>query len=146
MVTHKLIEGAQHQDQRGCLKYFNTLDMNDVRRFYEITPSSTEIIRAWQGHRFERKWFYCPVGSFVINLVEVDSFESPSHELVPVKYEISEKETQILEISGGIANGFRACEDNSRLIIFSNFTLNESASDDFRFPLEHWEANWQIGN
>lgn len=146
MIIHKLIEGTQYLDQRGCLKYFNTLDMKDVRRFYEISSSSTGIIRAWQGHRFERKWFYCTVGSFIINLVKVDDFESPSQDLVPVKYEISEKETQILEISGGFANGFKACENNSRLIIFSNFTLNESKSDDFRFPVEYWEANWQIRN
>ena len=146
MVAHKLIEGSQHQDQRGCLKYFNPFDMKDVRRFYEIIASSTEIIRAWQGHRLEKKWFYCLTGSFVINLIEVDDFESPSHDLIPVKYVISEKETQILEITGGIANGFRAVEDNSRLIIFSNYTLNESISDDFRFPVDYWEANWQIGS
>ena len=143
MVSHKLIKGAQHQDQRGSLKYFNSFDMTKVKRFYQIEPSSTQHIRAWQGHRFEKKWFYCSSGSFIVNLVQIDDFDSPSHDLVPIQYELSEDDPQILEISGGMANGFRACRDNSQLMVFSNVTLDESISDDLRFPVDYWEANWQ---
>ena len=44
-------------------------------------------------------------------------------------------------IPGGYANGFRALEPHSKLIVFSNFTVEESSSDDYRFSKELW-FNW----
>ena len=65
-----LIKGNEFIDERGALRFFNDFDMGKVVRFYEIAPANTEIIRAWQGHQHEKKWFYCLAGSFVINLVD----------------------------------------------------------------------------
>ena len=137
------IQGAIFEDDRGEIKFFNTMDMGAIVRFYEIVPSSPDIIRAWQGHRQERKWFYCHTGSFVIHVAPLLEDGTPNTGLEVKRFVLSAGEPLILEIAGGNANGFRALEPGSKLMVFSNFGLEASAKDDLRFPLETWEADWQ---
>ncbi len=142
MVSHKLINGEQFSDNRGSLNFFNAFDMSEIKRLYEIEPIDDHIIRAWQGHQYEKKWFYCCSGSFVINLIELDDFEMPSSNIVPKRFLLEAKKPSVLEISGGYANGFKAIEKNSKLMVFSNFSLEESKNDDFRYDLKTWSAEW----
>ena len=142
MSHFNLIQGASFTDERGKLNFFNALDMSTIVRFYEIAPNDTNTVRGWQGHKDEKKWFYCNTGAFVVNLVKLDNFESPSNLLKPKRLILEENNPCILKISGGYATGFKATEENSRLQVFSNFTLEESKNDDFRFPIDTWEAKW----
>ncbi len=116
--------------------------MGQVVRFYEIAPSSTDIIRAWQAHKEEKKWFYCHSGSFLLNLVKIDDFENPSIVLQCESFTLNEADPFVLEVPGGYANGFKAQAEDSRLMVFSNFSLNESQKDDFRYPTDRWSAQW----
>ena len=142
MVSHTLLKGANFVDERGVIVFFNTFNMGEIVRMYEIAPSNMSIIRAWQGHKSERKWFYCNAGAFVVNLIKLDNFEKPSSLLKPERFLLEAKNAAILRISGGYATGFKAAEENSRLQVFSNFSLDESKNDDFRYPIEKWEAKW----
>jgi dTDP-4-dehydrorhamnose 3,5-epimerase-like enzyme len=134
--------GEQFTDDRGSLNFFNAFDMSEIKRLYEIEPYDESIIRAWQGHRYEKKWLYCSSGSFVINLIELDDFETPSNDIVPKRFLLEAKKPSILEISGGYANGFKATQPDSKLVVFSNFNLEESKVDDFRYPLHLWKVAW----
>ena len=58
-----------HTDKRGSVAYVNDFDLTEVKRFYKITHSSIETLRAWQGHKREQKWFSCTKGAFVIFLI-----------------------------------------------------------------------------
>src|SRR5690606_30108611 len=142
MTTPTLIPGSQFTDERANLNFFNALDMKKVVRFYEIVPISTKILRAWQAHREEAKWFYCQSGSFKVHFIKVDYFDSPSSSLLPETYILTAREPAVLYVPGGYANGFRALEKDSRLQIFSNFGLEESKGDDFRFPVGQWKVDW----
>ena len=106
MIYHKLIPGANFTDERGQLIFFNAFDMASVVRFYEIAPKDTDTVRAWQGHKGEKKWFYCNAGAFVVNLIQLDDFESPSSKLKPERLLLETKNPRVLEISGGYATGF----------------------------------------
>ena len=143
MASHHLIEGTQHKDERGILNFFNHFKMDEIVRVYEICPASVEVIRAWQGHQKEKKWFYCNSGAFIVNLIKIDNFEAPSEDIHPEEIYLNAKVPLVLEISGGYATGFKAVEENSRLLVFSNFSLDESLHDDFRYPLDTWKANWK---
>jgi hypothetical protein len=46
----------------------------------------------------------------------------------------------ILEIGGGYFNGFEALEEGSVLMVFSDFSLEESNNDNYRETLEN--INW----
>ncbi|WP_282056646.1 hypothetical protein [Maribacter luteus] len=142
MVYNKLISGETFIDERGQLNFFNTFDMSSIRRIYEIKNENVNIIRAWQAHKNEMKWFYCHTGSFVMQLIEIDNFEHPSALLQPKRIILEANNPSILELSGGYATGFKALEENSTLQVFSNFSLNESKNDDYRYPIEKWEAEW----
>lgn len=49
-----------------------------------------------------------------------------------VEYILSSKTPQILFIPNGYVNGFRALEEGSKLMIFSDYKSNELNNDNFR--------------
>ena len=137
-----IIVGKKFSDLRGSLFAFNDFDMSQVVRFYEIAPANTELIRGWQGHLKEKKWFHCLKGSFMINIIELGDNESSKNTLEPVKVILSDRDPEVLFVPQGCATAIKAIEENSRIQVFSNFTLEESKNDDIRFPLDQWSVNW----
>ena len=142
MVLHRHILGDTFSDERGTLNFFNNFDMSQIVRLYEIMPSDTHTIRAWQGHQNEKKWFYCNSGTFIVNLIKLDNFEKPSKDLAAEKFYLEAEKPSILEISGGYATGFKAVKENSKLLVFSNFSVEESKQDDYRYPVDTWKVEW----
>jgi dTDP-4-dehydrorhamnose 3,5-epimerase-like enzyme len=140
MMTNnpQLIYGSEHVDERGSLFFFNSFNLEPARRFYVIHQHETGIVRAWQGHKRERKWFYVVRGAFKIVLIKPDDWEKPSADLAFEEFIIHESDIQVLHIPAGFASGFVAIEPNSKLMIFSNFSLEESVQDDFRFDKGMW--------
>ncbi|MFK7812419.1 MAG: WxcM-like domain-containing protein [Maribacter sp.] len=143
MTTIRTIQGSQFSDKRGKLNFFNTFDLTKIVRMYEISPGDTSTVRGWQAHKEEKKWFYCNSGSFIMNLIEVDDFDSPSETIIPERFFLDSQTSSVLEISGGYATAFKAQEDNSKLLVFSDFSLEASKNDDFRFPLDTWTGDWK---
>lgn len=138
---HK-INGGIYKDNRGSLKYVNDFSLDKAKRFYTISQSPNSEPRAWQGHKEETKYFYCLKGSFVINLVKIDNWESPNINLDAEPFLLSESKSEILVIPGGYANGIKAKEKKSQLLVFSDKTIKESAIDEHRYKSELW-INWE---
>ncbi len=137
-----LIQGSSFSDNRGKLLFFNAFDMKEIVRFYQIQPNDSEFIRGWQAHKDEKKWFYCSRGGFTVNLVKVDNFEKPSTNLTSETFFLESNELQILAIPKGYATAFKAIDSDSELIVYSNFTLEQSKNDDFRFSLDTFKSKW----
>lgn len=137
-----IIEGGNFIDDRGEIQFVNNFDMSEIRRFYTIFHPDTSIIRAWQGHKIETRWFYCTEGSFDIRTVKIDNWESPSDNLPVEKIILNSKKPKILKIEPGCVNGIKALIKNSKLISFSNFKLDENHNDEFRFEKNKW-TNWK---
>ncbi|RYH74573.1 hypothetical protein EVU94_06020 [Flavobacteriaceae bacterium 144Ye] len=137
-----LIKGNNFTDDRGTVHFVNDFSMESVVRLYEISPKDTSIIRAWQAHKEECKWFYCTKGSFKVNVVKIDDFESPSEDLTVNSFELNASHPEVLFIPGGYANGFKAISENSKLMVFSNFGLDASKQDDYRYDTNKWIKNW----
>lgn len=100
-----LMHGAVHIDSRGKFAFVRHEYSAKILSHY--TPDTT-VVRAWQGHRKESKWFYVSAGSFLVRLVKFDSWEVPSLDLGHSEFILSAMESQILFIPGGYANGFQA--------------------------------------
>lgn len=124
----KVIEGNLHSDNRGLVRFVNDFNMAKVARMYCIEPKMG-VIRAWQGHKKETKWFYAAKGSFLVKTVEMATLERKQHLL-------KDTESIVLEISKGHYNGFEVLEEGSVLMVFSDLGLKESQGDDFRESLE----------
>ncbi len=133
-----LIQGGIHSDERGALAFVNSFGMEAVRRFYLIRHSDTRVIRAWQGHRTEEKWFFPVSGSFLVAAVCPDDWENPSKDLPVERFVLSASNPQVLHFPAGLANGFRALAPDSVLTVFSSLSLTESGLDDVRFPAHYW--------
>lgn len=134
----KIISGGIHKDERGQLEFFNDFDMSQIKRMYFTTHFDINIVRAWQGHIVESRWFICVKGSFTVNLVKINDWQNPLDNLKVYQYQLSSKSQEILYIPNGYANGFKANEINSKLMIMSNYNLNETENDQVRFDQNKW--------
>ena len=133
-----IIQGDTHTDHRGKIRFVNDFSFKEIKRFYVITHPEIDVIRAWQGHRIETKYFFAAKGSFLVNWIKIDDWRAPSKELeIRVKM-LSDQHSEVLVVPRGHANGFRALEPHSELIVFSDKCLKDSLEDDFRYPADYW--------
>ena len=137
-----VIQGGQHKDDRGTILFLNEFDMTPVKRVYYTEHSSTAIIRAWQGHKIERRWFFCVQGTFQVKLVKIDDFENPPDHPEVETFTLSKEEPKVLAIPSGYANGFKALQEDSLLMIFADRHFGEEPQDHYKFDNTKW-AVWQ---
>lgn len=137
----KIIKGGNFSDHRGTISYVNDFSFNGIERFYIISNSDQNPIRAWQGHKLDAKNFYCLSGSFNIHFVKVDNWEEPSENLIVETVLVSESDSKIVHIPAGYANAIESLESNSKLISFSTLPLSDVGNDDIRYPSDYWNIN-----
>ncbi len=123
-----IIKGNTHTDARGTVRFVNEFDMTNVVRMYAIEPE-LGVIRAWQGHHIETKWFFAAKGSFLVKMINI---ENPALITAVI---LSDQESQILHIPAGHYNGFEALEKGSVLMVYSDANLKNSVADDHRKTL-----------
>ena len=142
MEETRLIKGASFTDHRGTLQFVNDFTFPDVKRFYQLLHPDTAVIRAWQGHQVEQKYFYAVKGDFVLAWVKIDNWGTPSPELKASHIILRENEPAVLSVPPGYANGIKALTPGAILMVYSNLDLQESAADRWSFPQDQW-FNWQ---
>ena len=133
-----IIHGGIFSDERGSMRFVNDFRFEDVKRFYFIKHTDTSVIRAWQGHQFEKKYFYPISGSFIVAWVKIDDFNNPAKDLIPEYHVLSAQNSEIVSVPKGYANGLKALEPNSEIMIFSDMSLDESVKEKIRFPSDWW--------
>ena len=133
-----ILKGGIFTDHRGSMRFVNDFRFGDVNRFYFIKHPDTTVVRAWQGHQFEKKYFYPIAGSFLVAWVKIDDFENPSRDLLPEYHILSTENSEIISVPKGYANGLKALEPNSELLIFSDMDLEESVNEKIRFSADWW--------
>ncbi|KRB57300.1 WxcM-like domain-containing protein [Flavobacterium sp. Root186] len=137
----KVIQGGNFTDHRGTISYVNDFSFQDIERFYIISNSQENPIRAWQGHKLDAKNFYCLSGSFKIHFVKIDNWDNPSKDLIIETISVSESDSKVVHIPAGYANAIESIEANSKLISFSTLPLTRTKEDDVRFPSDYWYIN-----
>ncbi|WP_299626065.1 dTDP-4-dehydrorhamnose 3,5-epimerase family protein [uncultured Tenacibaculum sp.] len=138
MIRPYIIEGGKHIDERGCINFVNDFDMSVINRLYYTEHFSTDVIRAWQAHIVEKRWFLCIEGEFIVKLVKIDDFENPSEKLEVYEFLLKADDPQVLFIPEGFANGFQAKKENSKLMIFSDYAFGINPDDQVRFDKNKW--------
>ncbi|KQO20448.1 hypothetical protein ASF10_17390 [Flavobacterium sp. Leaf82] len=137
----KIIQGGNFSDHRGTISFVNDFSFNDIERFYIISNSDENPIRAWQGHKLDAKNFYCLSGSFKIHFVKIDNWENPSKDLTIETIIVSANDSKIVHIPSGYANAIESLESASKLISFSTLPLSNVSDDDVRFVSDYWKIN-----
>jgi dTDP-4-dehydrorhamnose 3,5-epimerase len=135
------IDGATFSDARGSVSFVNDFKFTNIERFYVITNSEENPIRAWQGHKLDCKNFYCVSGSFKIGFVKIDNWENPSVDLEVNTVILKATETKVFHIPAGYANAIVSLETDSKLISFSTLALDQVQDDDVRYDKNTWSIN-----
>lgn len=128
----KIIKGDSYKDERGILYYNNEFNLHNIKRTYSIFHSETTVIRAWQVHYLEHKYFKCIRGEFLLTWKRIGDNS------IAQKKHLKEHDNVIVSIPCGYANGLKAIEENSEILIFSNLSLEESIKDRKTLKKELW--------
>ncbi len=143
MTTPRLIEGGIAVDDRGELGFVNGFNFDGVKRFYSVSNHTQGFVRGWHGHKKEAKYITVVRGAALIGAVEIDNWDNPSKDVKVWKFVLSEHKPSIIYIPAGYANGFMSLTADTKLVLFSTSTIEESKGDDFRFDAHYWDA-WQV--
>jgi dTDP-4-dehydrorhamnose 3,5-epimerase len=143
MPEIKMYEGDAYADDRGRISFVNDFTFKEVKRCYHIMHPRTEIIRAWQGHRIEHKYFFVPHGKFLLAWVCIDDWNAPSVHLKATYSILSEDEPRVLCIPPGYANGIKALTPGSVLSVYSDLDLAASEKDRWSFDQSLW-LDWSL--
>ena len=138
MVLPKIITGDCHIDQRGTLIYNNNFDATCVKRVYFIENSNDSVVRGWQGHKIEKRWFSAVLGSFKIRLIKINNWELPGKELSPIEYEINSDKMEVLYVPKGYVTSIQSMEKNSKLLVMADYLIGET-KDEYRYPINYFE-------
>lgn len=141
MSEIKIIEGKIFKDFCGYISSLNKFRFSEIKRFYIIHHPKKEIVRGWNGHKFEKKWFYCVKGAFIIALVKIDNWDYPSSSLVPSIIDLSEDSSKIICVPEGYANCIKATMENSILLVFSDKSIEEARNDSCKYDKNLW-VDW----
>jgi len=138
MNKPELIEGNVFVDDRGELSFLNDFSwLTNVKRYYIVENHEKGFIRAWHGHKKEKKYVQVISGCAMICAVKLDLLENCKNKFYEIddysKFILSEKKPSILSIPEGYANGFMTLKENTKIIFFSTSTLEESKNDDYRY-------------
>jgi dTDP-4-dehydrorhamnose 3,5-epimerase len=140
-MNPRIIAGGHFSDHRGTISYVNDFSFKDIERFYIISNSDENPLRAWQGHKLDAKNFYCISGAFKIHFVKIDNWENPSRDLIIETIVVTEGESKIVHIPAGYANAIESLEANSKLMSFSTLPLSQVTDDDVRYTSDYWKIN-----
>lgn len=142
-MNPKIIQGGIFSDHRGTITYVNDFDFKTIERFYTISNSEENPIRAWHGHKLDAKNFYCISGSFKIHFIKIDNWENPSKDLPIETVLVNVTDSKIVHIPAGYANAIQSLEKDSKLLSFSTLPLANVAEDDVRFDSDYWKIDEQ---
>lgn len=134
----ELLIGGIYTDERGELLYNNNFDLTPVKRMYIIRHPDTSVVRAWQGHQQEHKYFQCIKGSFVVAWKKIDDFARPNMNFDAEYVILSDSENKVLSVPAGYANGLKALIPGSEIMVFSDHALGASLDDKIRFNKDWW--------
>ena len=134
----KIIAGNSHSDSRGTVFFNNNFDASAIKRIYVIENSSKDFIRGWQGHKIEQRWFSSIRGSFRIQLVAIDNWDTPSKDLEIFTFVVGDKSQDVLHIPRGYASSIRALEEGSKLLVMADYGFGE-IQDEYRFEVDYFE-------
>ena len=136
----KIITGNSHTDARGTVFYNNNFDASAVKRIYVIENATTEIIRAWQGHKIEQRWFSAIKGIFKIQLIEIDHWDQPSKNLEKLTFVVSAQKLDVLHVPQGYVSSIQALEEDSKLLVMADYLLGE-IKDEYRYEKDYFNSD-----
>jgi dTDP-4-dehydrorhamnose 3,5-epimerase-like enzyme len=134
----KLIIGSCHSDPRGSLFYNNDFDSSIIKRIYVIENQNNDLVRQWQGHKIEQRWFSVITGKFKVKLIKIDDWENPSKDLDYSIFIIDGSKLNVLHVPQGYVSSIQSLEEKSKLLVMADYQLGE-INDEYKFEVDHFK-------
>lgn len=134
MESPEIIKGRSISDHRGVVSFINGFQMDEIKRFYLIKHTELDFVRGWRGHKMEQRWFY----TFLIKVVKIDNWEIPHAGLQQLSFELGADRMQILHIPTGYATALQVLEENSELMVFADYGIENAEKDDYSYPIGYF--------
>jgi len=139
----RLIAAGSATDDRGRVYFSNDFDLRECVRMYIVENFSPGTVRAWHAHRHERKWVMALTGVALACCVAIDDWDTPSKDAVVHRFTLDADHPAILAVPAGYANGAMALLPQTKLMYFSDASLEETLKDDIRYPARYWDP-WHV--
>jgi dTDP-4-dehydrorhamnose 3,5-epimerase-like enzyme len=133
----KIISGNSHTDTRGTLFYNNDFDASQIKRVYVIENATNDVIRAWQGHKIEQRWFSAIKGSFKIGLIKIDNWENPAKSLEMHLFAVNADTLEVIHVPQGYVSSIQSLEEGSKLLVMADYLLGE-VKDEYRYDVDYF--------
>ena len=133
-----IILGNKHTDAKGDIGFVNEFDMKEVRRFYRIRNSNSQLKRGWRAHKIEQRWLSVLSGTFNVKVIKIDSWENPAKTLQSQSYHLTNNNS-VLHVPRGYATCIEAMEPNSEMILFADSLIEEAKKDNYLFPVDYFD-------
>ncbi|WP_367913179.1 WxcM-like domain-containing protein [Leadbetterella sp. DM7] len=133
-----ILKGGIASDQRGNIRFVNDFDMSGIKRFYIIKNVDTETVRGWRAHRIEQRWFYVLSGSFILDLVVVDNWNSASRNLPVERKILTASDLSVIHIPQGYGTAIQSLEEESELLVFADHDIKHATLDDYTWPKDYF--------
>lgn len=137
-MVPQLIKGDSHEDFRGGLVYNNDFEATAIKRIYVIKNKNIAIIRAWQGHKIEQRWFTALKGSFKIELIAIADWKRPNKKSERLEFVLRTKKLDVLHIPAGYVSSIQSLEEGSKLLVMADYLMGE-LEDDYRYEADYFE-------
>lgn len=134
-IEPAILSGKSFTDARGTLTFNNDFDTSAVKRIYTLQNESLDFRRGWQGHKIEQRWLAAISGKFSIKVRQIAAFETKDLELPDYDFLLTDDALDYLHIPAGYVTCIKAEEENSKLLLLSDYGLSE-VQDEWRFDLE----------
>ncbi|MEI7487889.1 MAG: WxcM-like domain-containing protein [Chryseobacterium sp.] len=138
MEMAKILEGGKYSDERGSLFFNNDFNISEIKRMYCIENADEDFVRGWTGHQIEQRWFSALQGSFIIKLIKIDNWETPSNNAEILDFELTSENLNVLHVPKGYVSAIQSKEKGARLLVMADYLLGE-INDDYRFPIDYFE-------
>lgn len=136
----KITVGNSRSDSRGTLFFNNDFDASAIKRIYVIENKSLDFVRGWQGHKIEQRWFTVVKGSFRIQLIKIDNWDSPSKDLEIYTFVVYDTKQDVLHVPQGYVTSIQALQENSKLFVMADYFFGE-IEDEHRFELDSFSKS-----
>ena len=114
--------------------------LTGVKTPYCIENASIQVVRAWQGHKVERRWFLAVRGSFTIKTIKIDKWEKPSKDLVPFEFILDAQSLESLALPAGYISSIQQLKNYSKLMVFADYELGE-IQDEYRYDADYFKVS-----
>ncbi len=139
----RLRVGELAVDDRGSVAYVNEANIEGYVRFYLVRNHSANFVRAWHGHKKERKLITVVTGAALVCCVRIDDWTDPSSDAEVHRFVLSAAKPAALEIPPGFANGSMSLVADTTLCYLSDTPIEQASADDYRFPSRRWDP-WHV--